>query len=67
MSTDSGTYIPNGKGIGYLPQVFIDPKYAATVTQTDTENDSETDPPQIPFLGNIAGCASQNGPGASVS
>ena len=51
MSTDLGTYIPNGKGIGYPPKAFIDPKYAATVTQTDTENDSETNSPQIPFLG----------------
>ena len=48
ISTDSGTYIPNGKGIGYPPKVFIDPKDAAT----DTENDSEADPLQIPFLGN---------------
>ena len=43
MTTDSGTYIPNGKGIGYPPKVFIDPKDAAT----DTENDSEANPPQI--------------------
>ena len=50
-STDLGTYIPNGKGIWYHPKVITDSKYVTTVTQTDTENNSETDPPQIPFLG----------------
>ena len=48
-STDSGTYIPNGYGKGYPPKMFTDPKYAAA--QTDTDNDSETNPLHIQFLG----------------
>ena len=48
-TTDSGTYVPNGYGKGYLPKLFTDTKYSAA--QTDTDNDSETDQLHIPFLG----------------
>ena len=48
-STDSSKYIPNSYRKGYPPKIFTDPKYS--VAQTDTDNDSETDHPHIPFLG----------------
>ena len=51
MSTDSGTYIPTCKGMGYLPKIFTDPKAAETLINSDTGNDSETENSQIPFLG----------------
>ena len=48
-STDSGMYIPNSYRKGYSSKIFTDPKYS--VAQTDTDNYSETDQPNIPFLG----------------
>ena len=42
-------HIPNENGKGYTPKIFTDQK--CTATQTDTDNDSETDQPHIPFLG----------------
>ena len=51
-STDSGTYIPTGKGMGYPPKIFTYPKVAETVTHSNTGNDSEVEiPPHIPFIG----------------
>ena len=40
-STNSGTYIQTGKGLGYPPMIFTDPDYAAKLP------DSETEEPQI--------------------
>ena len=50
-STDSGTYIPTGKGIGILLKFLLTINIAETMTHSDTRNDSETEPPQIPFIG----------------
>ena len=40
---------PMVMGRGILPKIFMDPKYSAA--QTDTDNDSETNPLHIPLLG----------------
>ena len=44
-STDSGTYIPTGKGVGYPPKIFTNPKVAENVTHSDTENGGEVEKP----------------------
>ena len=50
--TNSGTYIPTGKGMGYPPKSFTNPKVSETITHSDTGNDSEVEiPPHIPFIG----------------
>ena len=35
-STDSGTYMPTGKGFGYPPLIFTDPEHAANIPDSDT-------------------------------
>ena len=49
-STDLGTYISTGKGLDYPPLIFTDPKVAANLTDSDAR-DSETEGPQIDFIG----------------
>ena len=49
MFTDSGTYIPNGKGMGYPPKIFINPRYLQNGIENDTGNDSEVEPSQVPI------------------
>ena len=39
MSTDSGTYIPTGKGVGYPPKIFTNPRYLQNGIESDTDND----------------------------
>ena len=34
---DSETDLPNGKGFGYLPQIFTNPYFAATLPPTETK------------------------------
>ena len=59
-STDLGTYIPTGKGLGYPPLTFTDPEVAANLTNSDTR-DSVTEGPQISnYVGNYCGaCATK--------
>ena len=49
-STDAGMYIPTGKGLGYPPLIYTDPKVAANLTDSDARN-SETEGHQIDFIG----------------
>ena len=47
-----GIYIPTGKGLGYPPLIFTDPKVAANLTDSDTR-DNVTEGPQISnYVGN---------------
>ena len=49
-STSSETDIPNGEGLSYSPKVYTDPKYAATLPQTET-NCSASEAAQKNFVG----------------
>ena len=49
-STDLGMDIPTGKGLDYPPLIFTDTKIAESLTNSDT-GDSETEGPQVEFLG----------------
>ena len=40
-STDSGTDIPTGEGLGYPPLVFTDPKIAANMHDSDIDSEAE--------------------------
>ena len=53
-STDSGTFIPKGKGLNNPPHIYTDPKIAATLTHSDT-GDSTTEGFQVAFIGNTVG------------
>ena len=44
----SETDVPTGQGFRYPPQVFTDPKYAATILQTEEEGEAEQ---ESKFLG----------------
>ena len=44
-STDSGTYIPTGKGFDYPPLIFTDPEHVANIPDCDI--DSVTERPRI--------------------
>ena len=44
-TTDLGMYILAGKGFGYPPLIFTDPKVAANLTDSDTR-DSVTEGPR---------------------
>ena len=43
-STDSGTYTPSSKGIGYPPKIFINPRYLQNGIESNTDNESEAEP-----------------------
>ena len=36
-STSSEMDIPNGEGFGYAPKIYTNPKFVATLAQTNTE------------------------------
>ena len=47
-NTTSETDIPVGEGLGYTPQVFTDPEFAATIPHTEEEEEVNNDK----FIGN---------------
>ena len=44
-NTNSETDVPMGEGLGYPPQVFTDPEFAATISHTEDELDLQ--PPSL--------------------
>ena len=50
-NTNSETDVPVGEGLGYPPQVVIDPEYAANVSHTEEEELNNVEENRSNFIG----------------
>ena len=53
VNTNLETEVPNGKGFGYPPKVFTDPRYAATHLSPLDNEQGNTEEDRVDFKGTI--------------